>query len=182
VARATRGDRDAFGRLVERHQDRAFNIAYQVLRNREDALDVAQDAFARAYTSLASFKGQASFTTWLHRIVVNLAIDALRRRRRVAASYDDPQHAPEEPRADPRAGEDPGARLELKQLRTLLARGLASLPPAHRAALVLREIEGLSYDEIARSLGCSLGTVMSRLFYARRKLQQAMKPHLGDLR
>ena len=82
VERATRGDRDAFGALVQRHQDRVFNLAYQVVRNREDALDVAQEAFVKAFASLPSFKGEASFTTWMHRIVVNLAIDCLRRRRR----------------------------------------------------------------------------------------------------
>lgn len=82
VKRAAQGDRDAFGTLVLRHQTRVFNVAYQVVRNREDALDVAQEAFAKAFASLSSFKGEAGFTTWIHRIVVNLAIDCLRRRRR----------------------------------------------------------------------------------------------------
>jgi RNA polymerase sigma-70 factor (ECF subfamily) len=182
VERAARGDRDAFGLLVERHQDRAFNVAYQVVRNRDDALDVAQEAFARAYTSLGSFKGQASFTTWLHRIVVNLAIDAVRRRRRTAAPYDDRQGAADEPQTEVPAAGDPASALHLKQVRALLARGLDALPPAHRAVLVLREIEGMSYDAIAKTVGCSPGTVMSRLFYARRKLQQALRAHLGELR
>ena len=183
VERAQQGEREAFATLVRRHQDRAFNLAYQMVRNREDALDVAQEAFARAYTSLSAFKGDATFGTWLHRIVVNLAIDTLRRRRRGGeAPYDDSRGLPEEPEGDPPASDDPATALAAKQTRALLAHGIGQLPPAQRAVLILREIEGLSYEEIARAVGCNLGTVMSRLFYARRKLQQALKGHLADLR
>jgi len=183
VERAKQGEREAFASLVRRHQDRAFNLAYQIVRNREDALDVAQEAFTRAYTSLPTFKGDATFSTWLHRIVVNLAIDSLRRRRRGGeATYDDARGLPEEPEADLPVGEDPVTVLEAKQTRALLARGIEQLPPAQRAVLILREIEGMSYEEIAQAVGCNLGTVMSRLFYARRKLQQILKAHLTDLR
>ncbi len=183
VELARQGDREAFGTLVRRHQDRAFNLAYQMLRNREDALDISQEAFARAYASLSSFKGDASFSTWLHRIVVNLAIDSLRRKeRRGATSFDDARANPEERVAEHSAPDDPATALETKQVRALLARGIAQLPPAQRAVLVLREVEGMSYEEIARTVGCNLGTVMSRLFYARRKLQQALRGHLADLR
>jgi len=183
VERARQGDREAFGTLVRRHQGRAFNLAYQMVRNREDALDISQEAFARAYTSLASFKGEASFTTWLHRIVVNLAIDNLRRTRRSGTTaYNDTRALPEEQEAEPSAPDDPAVALENKQVRVLLASGIAKLPPAQRAVLVLREIEGMSYEEIARAVGCNLGTVMSRLFYARRKLQQMLRSRLGDLR
>jgi RNA polymerase sigma-70 factor (ECF subfamily) len=154
-----------------------------MLRNREDALDISQEAFARAYTSLQSFKGEASFGTWLHRIVVNLAIDGLRRRQRSGSrSFDDARGVPEEAEADPLGSDHPGVSLESKQVRALLERGIAHLPPAQRAVLVLREIEGMSYEEISRTVGCNLGTVMSRLFYARRKLQQVLKAHLSDLR
>jgi RNA polymerase sigma-70 factor (ECF subfamily) len=183
VGRATRGDREAFGALVRRHQDRVFHVAYQIVRNREDALDVAQEAFVKAYSSLSSFKGEASFGTWMHRIVVNLAIDCLRRRRRSdAGMYDDRLAAPEDGEAGIAAPDSPEAALETQQVRRLLASGIQALPPAHRAVLVLREVEGLSYDDIARAVGCSLGTVMSRLFYARRKLQKILRPHLDDLR
>jgi RNA polymerase sigma-70 factor, ECF subfamily len=183
VEQATRGDREAFGSLVRRHQDRAFNVAYQVVRNRDDALDVAQDAFVKAFASLSSFKGEASFSTWLHRIVVNLAIDCLRRRRRGdPTTYDDRLAVPEEGGASQAAPDTPETALESQQVRSLLARGIQALPPAHRAVLVLREIEGLSYEEISRAVGCSLGTVMSRLFYARRKLQKVLGPNLEDLR
>ncbi len=183
VGLARRGDREAFGTLVRRHQDRAFNLAYQMVRNREDALDISQEAFARAYASLASFKGDASFSTWLHRIVVNLAIDSLRRReRRGATSYDDARGTSQEGEVEHSAPDDPATALETKQVRALLARGIAQLPPAQRAVLVLREIEGMSYEDIARTVECNLGTVMSRLFYARRKLQQVLRVHLADLR
>ena len=183
VEQAARGDREAFGALVQRHQDRVFNLAYQVVRNREDALDVAQEAFVKAFASLPSFKGEASFTTWMHRIVVNLAIDCLRRRRRGdPTAYDDRLAVPEDGAQNLAAPDDPETALETRQVRSLLSRGIEALPPAHRAVLVLREIEGLSYDEIARAVGCSLGTVMSRLFYARRKLQKVLRPNLDDLR
>lgn len=183
VERAARGDREAFGALVQRHQDRVFNLSYQVVRNREDALDVAQEAFVKAFASLSSFKGDASFTTWMHRIVVNLAIDCLRRRRRGdATSYDDRVAVPEEGDVGPAARENPETTLGARQVRSLLSRGLEALPPTHRAVLVLREIEGLTYEEIARAVGCNVGTVMSRLFYARRKLQKALRLHWDDLR
>jgi len=183
VERARRGDREAFGALVRRYQDRAFNLAYQMVRNREEALDVAQEAFARAYASLPTFKGDATFITWLHRIVVNLAIDSLRRMQRGGtATYDDTRAMPEEGGDDLPAADDPAAALEMRQVRELLARGIAKLPPAQRAVLLLREVEGLSYEEISRDVGCNLGTVMSRLFYARRRLRQVLKAHLADLR
>lgn len=183
VEEAKHGNREAFGILVRRYQDRAFNLAYQMVRNREDALDISQEAFAKAYVSLPAFKSEASFPTWLHRIVVNLAIDGLRRRRRSGeTSYDDTRTTPEARPAEPSTAEDPAAALATRQVRALLARGIAQLPPAQRAVLVLREIEGMRYEEIARTVGCNLGTVMSRLFYARRRLQHVLKNYVADLR
>jgi RNA polymerase sigma-70 factor, ECF subfamily len=183
VELARRGDRDSFAALVRRHQDRAFNLAYQIVRNRDDALDVAQEAFAKAFASIQHFKGDASFMTWLHRIVVNLAIDSLRRKQRGgASSYDDTRATSEGQAAEFPAPDDPAEALEQKQVRALLARGIAKLPPAQRAVLILREIEGMTYEEIARTVGCTLGTVMSRLFYARRRLRQALTGNLADLR
>jgi RNA polymerase sigma-70 factor (ECF subfamily) len=183
VDRAARGDRDAFDFLVRRHQGRVFNTAYQVVRNREDALDVAQEAFVKAFVSLPSFKGESSFTTWIHRIVVNLAIDCLRRRQRAGPiGYDDRLALPESGEGGVAAPDDPESALGARQVRSLLARAIHALPPAHRAVLVLREIEGLSYEVIAKAVDCSLGTVMSRLFYARRKLQKVLQSNLDDLR
>ena len=164
--RARDGERDCFGTTVRPHRARAFNLAYQIVRNREDALDISQEAFARVYTSLSAFKGEATFTTWLRRIAVNLAIDSVRRKQRAGiATYDDTRAVGEEPNTDIARGQDPATALETKQVRALLARGIAQLPPAQRAVVVLREIEGMSYEEISRTVGCTLGTVMSRLFY-----------------
>jgi RNA polymerase sigma-70 factor (ECF subfamily) len=183
VERAAQGDREAFGALVQRHQDRAFNLAYQIVRNREDALDVAQEAFVKAYGSLPNFKGEASFTTWIHRIVVNVAIDTLRRRRRGDPTpYDDQRAMSEEVEGGPTTPDDPETALGARQVRSLLRRGIQALPPAQRAVLVLREIEGMTYEEIARAVGCNPGTVMSRLFYARRRLAQVLAAHRDDLR
>jgi len=183
VERAAQGDREAFGALVQRHQDRAFNLAYQIVRNREDALDVAQEAFVKAYGSLPNFKGEASFTTWIHRIVVNVAIDTLRRRRSGDPTpYDDQRAMSEEVEGGPTTPDDPETALGARQVRSLLRRGIQALPPAQRAVLVLREIEGMTYEEIARAVGCNPGTVMSRLFYARRRLAQVLAAHRDDLR
>lgn len=171
VLRTKRGDRSAFEILVRRYQDRAYNVAYQILRHHEDALDVAQEAFARAYVSIARFRGTAGFYTWLYRILVNLAIDRARvRGRENPISLDDPKR-------DITLGgmtADPAATLETKELRQQIVRAVACLPADQRAALTLREIDGLSYQEIARIMKCSNGTVMSRLYAARQKLQQIL--------
>ena len=172
VLRTKAGDRSAFEVLVRKYQDRAYNVAYQILRHHEDALDVAQEAFARAYLSIARFRGSAEFYTWLYRILVNLAIDQVRAKgKRTAISLDDPEvtMCQREPRGDPRA------LLETKELGEQIARAMASLPIQQRTALTLREIEGLAYREIARIMGCSTGTVMSRLYAARQKLQQVLR-------
>ncbi|HSB78698.1 MAG TPA: sigma-70 family RNA polymerase sigma factor [Candidatus Methylomirabilis sp.] len=183
VDSAKRGDRNSFGTLVRRHQDQMFNLAYQIVRNREDALDIAQEAFSKAFVSLRHFKGDASFTTWMHRIVVNLAIDSLRRKQREGqTSYDDTRGASEEHQGAILAPDDPAEILEAKQVRVLLVRGIARLPPAQRAVLILREIEGMTYEQIARAVGCTLGTVMSRLFYARQRLRRLLAGHRTDLR
>ena len=171
VLRTKRGDRSAFEILVGRYQDRAYNVAYQILRHHEDALDVAQEAFARAYVSIARFRGTAGFYTWLYRILVNLAIDWARAKgRENPISLDDPKRD----MAASGMAADPVASLETKELREQIVRAVACLPPDQRACLTLREIDGLSYQEIARMMNCSIGTVMSRLHAARRKLQQIL--------
>ena len=171
VLRTKLGDRSAFEILVSRYQDRAYNVAYQILRHHEDALDVAQEAFARAYVSIARFQGKAGFYTWLYRILVNLAIDQTRARgRQNPVPRDDPERevALREMKADP------AASLETKELRQQIVRAVACLPADQRAVLTLREIDGLSYQEVARIMKCSIGTVMSRLYAARQKLQQLL--------
>ena len=176
VQRTQLGDRSAFEMLVRRYQDRAYSVAFQILGHHEDALDAAQEAFARAYLSIARFRGSAGFYTWLYRILVNLAIDQARARGKMnPVSLDDPQTAPAQ--REPTA--DPGACLETKELGQQIARAVASLPVHQRTALTLREIQGLSYREIAGVMNCSIGTVMSRLHAARQKLQQIIGGHVN---
>jgi len=173
VQRTKVGDRSAFEALVRKYQDRAYSVAYQILLHREDALDVAQEAFARAYLSIDRFRQSAGFYTWLYRILVNLAIDHTRARARANPLSSDIPGAVAVER-DPTG--DPGASLETRELRERIARAVASLPIHQRTAVTLREIQGLSYEEIARIMNCSIGTVMSRLYAARQKLKQI----LGD--
>ena len=178
VERAKGGNQEAFGALVRLHQDRAFAVAYRLVRQREDALDIAQEAFVRAYQSLAGFKGEARFSTWLHRIVVNLALDHLRRQpHHEAGEYKDARALEEAAHQVVAPTANPEQAAEATEMRGLIKRGLAALPAEQRTALVLREIEGLSYKEIAQAMRCSIGTVMSRLHYARRKMQVTLRPH-----
>ena len=178
VERARGGDEGAFTALVQRHQDRAFAVAYRLVRQREDALDIAQEAFVRAYQSLAGFKGEARFSTWLHRIVVNLALDHLRRQaHRDAGEYQDRRGLEEAARSVVAPTPDPHEAAEALETRRQIQEGLAALPVEQRAVLLLREIDGLSYKDIATSMRCSIGTVMSRLHYARRKMQAFLRPH-----
>lgn len=178
VERARGGDEEAFAGLVHRHRQRAFAVAYRLVRQREDALDIAQEAFVRAYQSLPSFKGEARFSTWLHRIVVNLALDHLRRQpQREAGEYRDARGLEAAAVQVVAPAPNPQEAAEAREARRLIQEGLAALPAEQRTALVLREIEGLSYKEIAAAMRCSIGTVMSRLHYARRKMQERLRPH-----
>jgi RNA polymerase sigma-70 factor (ECF subfamily) len=178
VAAARRGDRDAFRTLFERYHRRAYALAFGVLRHPEDALDVVQDAFIKAHKYLDKFEGNSSFYTWLYRIVMNLAIDHLRKHRRVKPVELDEQHF------DQAAGDDsllpkilggnPGRALMDKQIRARIDQALEELSENHRAVLIMRELEGLSYEEMAQAMGCSKGTIMSRLFHARKNMQRQL--------
>ena len=184
VKKAKEGDRRAFGRLVETYQRRVYALAYGILRNREDAWDSAQEAFVKAYKSLDKFEGNASFYTWIYRITYNVAIDHLRSRSRKEVS-----DLPESRQVDEalrRAGHgskgDPDEETHRRELKAVLSKAMARLSEKHRAIIVLREIEGLSYEEMAEVLEISKGTVMSRLFHARKNLQTLMQPYVdaGD--
>lgn len=174
VAAAQRGDRVAFGWLVRRHQRRALAVALGILRNPEDARDVCQDGFLRAWRALDRFGGDAQFGTWLHRIVVNLCLDRLRQRSHAQVALDDVEPI--------LAGDDdPRRTVEGGELGGRIGAALSSLTPKHRAVLVLRELEGLSYAEIATEMRCSIGTVMSRLFHARKRMQELLRDDAPDL-
>ena len=182
VERAAKGDQRAFAELVGRHQRRAGVVAYGIVRNAEDAREVVQDAFVRVWKHLADFSGQASFSTWLYRIVYNLSIDVLRRRSPGnAVELDDRTDldgAPDE--LLPYRGEsDPFRSLDRARLTEAMQSALDALPAYHRTVIVLREVEGLSYEEIAEATSVPKGTVMSRLFHARRKMQAILHEKYG---
>ncbi len=158
--------------LVERYQRRVYGIAYGMVSNPDDALDVSQEAFVRVFRYLGSFQGSSSFYTWLYRIVVNLCVDHLRHRsNETAVDYDDSLEHPADAAPQPSLRSDPHRALGDKELGERIQEAMARLSPIHRAVLTLREIEGMSYQDMAKVMGCSLGTIMSRLFLARRRMQ-----------
>lgn len=177
VSQAKKGDAHAFRKLVERHQRRAFAIALGLVRDENDAREVVQEAFLRVHKGLASFEGGSSFFTWLYRIVHNLAIDVMRRPSRREVGL--PDHAaldegPDEPLVSRIDGSDPSDVVRRGEIRKRIQIALDALPPYHRGVILMREIEGMSYEEMAEAMGVSKGTIMSRLFHARKKLQQAL--------
>lgn len=183
IARAAEGDMRAFEELVTRHQRRANTVAYGIVRNAEDAREITQDAFLRVHRHLKDFEGGSSFSTWLYRIVFNLSIDLIRRRAPGRAvefeDHTDLTGAPDE--WLPARGElDPFTALDRTRLVEVMQRCLDELPPHHRTAIILREVEGLSYEEIAEAMEVPKGTVMSRLFHARRKMQRMLRDQLGE--
>ena len=177
LARARSGDTVAFDRLISLHRQRVFAIAYQILRNEDDAMDIAQETFTKAWQSLGKFDGRHPLGTWLHRIATNAAIDVVRRRQaRPQCGLEGGELTVDAAsRTTPSAPPPPGVGMDLRELRARLDRALASLSAEHRAVIVLREVDELSYEEIAKCLHTSVGTVMSRLYYARRHLQARLK-------
>ena len=177
VQAVLKGDTAAYRGLVEKYQGRVYTVIYGMVRNREDARDLAQESFVRAFQNLKSFRLESSFYTWLYRIAMNTAIDHLRRQKQRAAEAYDEGIATKEVGGVMSTGahnDSPGRSLERKRLHEKLLAALETLPEDQRQAIVLREIDGLSYREIAEILDIPEGTVMSRLFYARKKLQGAL--------
>jgi RNA polymerase sigma-70 factor (ECF subfamily) len=174
VEAARQGDAAAFRELVQRHQRRAYAVALGMVHDPDDARDVCQEAFLKVHKNLATFEGEAQFFTWLYRIVANLCIDHLRKRRGMKVEFDDAlaNDDPDEAGISPqRTGFDPARALADKELRAQIMTALDKLSPAHRSVLVMREVDGLSYQEMADLMKCSIGTIMSRLFHARKKMQ-----------
>jgi RNA polymerase sigma-70 factor, ECF subfamily len=179
VRRCQKGDALAFEQLVIKYRSKVFSMIYGMVQNEQDAWDLAQEGFIKAWRSIHRFKGQASFYTWLYRIVTNVAIDSLRRKGfKKTAEFDDQIAANEvEPgsKTVPTPDPLPHQGLEREEIRQRIEQAISKLSPEHRAVIVMKEIEELQYNEIAEALGCSIGTVMSRLFYARKKLQTLLK-------
>ncbi len=176
VARARDGDRDAFSELVRRYHERIFNTVYALVGDRDDADDLTQEVFLKAYRSLPGFRGQSRFYTWLYRIGVNLCLDWMKSRNRRRDLWLEQEGW--DGREDPVGGRRPeasDARVQRRELQAILKRALETLAPEYRSVVVLREIDGLAYGEIACALGCSVGTVKSRLFRARMKLRGVLE-------
>jgi len=175
ILRAQRGDRPAFAELVARHQRRAFSIALGLVRDEQDASEIVQEAFLRVYRGLDAFNGAASFFTWLYRIVKNLSIDLMRRPAWQRELADDLAGEQADALFLARVAEtDPEGSLRRRELAKVVGRAIDALPPYHRAVILMREVEGMSYEEMAVAAGVSKGTIMSRLFHARKKLQRAL--------
>jgi RNA polymerase sigma-70 factor (ECF subfamily) len=175
ILRAQAGESGAFRLLVERHQRRVFAIALGLVRDEQDAREIAQEAFLRVHKGLAQFHGGSSFFTWLYRIVTNLSIDLMRKPSRREAEL---HFALEGDEGDspllPASDADPYDVVRRGQLSLRIQDALEQLPPYHRGVILMREVEGMSYEEMAEAMQVSKGTIMSRLFHARKKLQRAL--------
>ncbi|MCU0703478.1 MAG: RNA polymerase sigma factor [Fimbriiglobus sp.] len=177
VRRIARGDPDALNLLFRRHRGVAFRVAYRLLGNEADALDAVQDGFVNALTHLDRFGGRSSFKTWLLKIVCNAALDLGRSRRRRDVRFGGPS-ADDLPTVPDFRENEPDQGLWRADLRELLVAALAELPEPQRQAFVLHVEGGLTYQEVAESLGIAVGTVMSRLFYARQRLRESLAPRV----
>ena len=180
------GDRQAFKVLMQRYQRKVYAVAFGFLRNQEDALDVVQESFIKVHRYIGKFEGNSSFYTWLYRIVANLCIDHLRKAKRHRdVEFDDGlrHDGKDEPPSDlvPHLGRfgDPSDMLRRKEILAAVEASLDHLSDKHRAVIVMRELQGMSYEEMAQAMKCSKGTIMSRLFHARRNMQKLLTERLG---
>ncbi len=172
VKAAQKGDMSAFEELVARHRDKIYARAYSMVRNEEEALDLSQEAWVKGWQRLQQFQGDSSFGTWMTRIVINLCLDQLRKQKRQRAESIEgmAEESGGVERQMPTITVNPTAGLERNELRQRIDRALGQLSYEHRTVLVLHEFEEMEYKEIAKVMDCSIGTIMSRLFYARRKM------------
>jgi RNA polymerase sigma-70 factor, ECF subfamily len=178
IERAKAGDSKAFGILVERYQRRVVGVAMAVVHDQEDALELAQESFVRAFENIRKFESRSSFSTWLYRITANIAIDFRRRERRHPTMRGEEAET-EIDRLPSNLG-DSFKETQRSETAQRIKDALGQLTPEHRAAILLREVEGLSYDEISDVLQCPRGTVMSRLHYARNHLREILKDLAKD--
>jgi RNA polymerase sigma-70 factor, ECF subfamily len=180
VKQCQAGQAEAFDELVMRYRTRVFAMIYNMVHNEQDAWDLAQESFIKAWKSIKRFRGRSSFYTWIYRIVMNVTIDWLRKKhvKGAGAEFDDALQLKEiDPAAKtvPKADPLPHERMERREIRAKIDKAIEQLSPEHRAVILMKEIEEMQYHEIAETLGCSIGTVMSRLFYARKKLQNLLR-------
>jgi len=186
VRQCQTGSAEAFDELVTRYRTRVFAMIYNMVHNEQDAWDLAQDSFVKAWRSIKRFRGRSSFYTWIYRIVMNVTIDWLRKKQIKGAGLEfdeaiqltqiDPAS-----RTAPKADPLPHTRMERSEIRARIDEAIKQLSPDHRAVILMKEIEEMQYHEIAETLDCSIGTVMSRLFYARKKLQSLLRDVYEDV-
>jgi RNA polymerase sigma-70 factor (ECF subfamily) len=179
VAKCQRGDMQAFNQLVTKYRGKVYAMIYNMVHNEQDAWDLAQDGFLKAWKSIGRFRGQSAFYTWLYRIMMNVTIDWVRRKQVSGDSEFDEELGLKEVEAGastvPHADPLPFQKMEREEIRKRINEAVEKLSPEHRAVILMREIDGMQYEEIAGALDCSIGTVMSRLFYARKKLQGTLR-------
>lgn len=180
IAECLAGDTEAFGALVVRYQDRLYNTLVNVLGSAEEARDVAQDAFVHAFQKLQSFRGRAAFYSWLFRIAFNAAISRKRKVRRPSGSVDASREGGGVDPPDLRSDIEPSFPLEQAERQALVRKALAEISEEFRTALVLKEMDGLKYEEIAEIMNCPIGTVRSRIHRARTELRGKLESLLAQ--
>ncbi len=180
IQRFKDGDKSSFEKLVKKYEAKVFNTIYSLIGDSMEADDIAQEVFMKVYQRLEGFNFESKFTTWLYRITVNTSLDHMRKRKTKVVSLDSEDGK--------RIKEllylsiDPSEALERRELQEMIQMLLNSISPKYRTVLVLKEIEGLSYKEISKAIGCSIGTVESRLFRARAELRRRLEPYYEELR
>ena len=177
IERSKQGEYSAFRQLVEQYQSRIYAVCYGVVRNREDALDVMQEVFIKIYHSIKKFHGESGLYSWIYRIAVNASLDFLRKQKRKRKFFET-AYQERDVQIKGANTETPGDIVITLELKEVVHQAINKLPEKHKAIIILREIEGLSYQEIAKIMKCSEGTVMSRLFYARKKLTSLLKNYI----
>ena len=177
VADLCGGDMTALAILVDRHKDLVYRVAMQITKNSDDASDVLQDAFLKVYDSINAFRQESAFETWLYRIVVNLSIDAVKKRKRQQESMASLSEVSDVHQSQD-IQQDPTRQAERNELQEWVTQAVNSLSIKHRAVVILHELEGLSHPQIADILDCSEGTVRSRLHYARKRLRVLLAPYI----
>jgi len=175
ISRCQQGDQQALKEIFDKYHKKVYGIAYGVVRQREEALDVVQEVFLKLFRSIKNFKGRSHFYTYLYRMVMNTAIDHKRKAGKQFMSSLD-EEGSFEPSEEAEKG--PERILLQKELEERVRLAIDKLPDEQRAALIFRDVEGLSYQEMAEAMGCSIGTVMSRLHYGRKRMQESLKDYV----
>jgi RNA polymerase sigma-70 factor, ECF subfamily len=175
ISRCQQGDQEALKEIFDKYHKKVYGIAYGVVRQREEALDIVQEVFIKLFRSIKNFKGRSQFYTYLYRMVMNTAIDHARKTGKQFVSSLD-EEGSFEPSDNVERG--PERMLLQKELEGRVKLAMDKLPPEQKAALIFRDVEGLSYQEMSEAMGCSIGTVMSRLHYGRRRVQELLKDYV----